>query len=53
MHFKLASNISINRRRLEIIRKRERQDSKVATSISNNEQIDELLHNQINDNQVS
>jgi len=53
MHLKLASNISINRRRLEIIRKRDRQDSKVTTTNSNNEQIDEIWHNQINENQVN
>ena len=52
-HLKLASNVSINRRRLEIIRKREKeQDKQDKAAIKNNDPIDEIWHNQHNDNNL-
>jgi hypothetical protein len=50
---KLASNVSINRRRLEIIRKREKeQDKQDKAAIKNNDPIDEIWHNQHNENNL-
>jgi len=46
-HLKLASNLSLNRRRMEIIRKKERLESKVSTS--DDQIVDDIWNNQYQD----
>ena len=51
-HLKIASNLSVHRRRLEIIRQRDRNEGKTVTVINNNNTvIDDIWHKQqIEDN---
>ena len=52
-HLKIASNLSVHRRRLEIIRQREREEGKTVTIINNNNNvIDDIWHQQQDENNL-